>query len=201
MARALQAEGGMSRSTRAPRWAVIVFGLAVLWAATGEARELSGVKLPDTKTVSGESLRLNGAGVRKKAFFKVYVVGLYLEQPTRDAQVAIGSDATKHVTIVMLRHVDRGDFIKAMEKGIAKNVGAEAMPGLRQRLDRLEKAFPDLGRGTVVSFTYQPGVGTIFRSKDRQLTIKGKDFAEALLSVWLGPNPVQGNLKSDLLGK
>lgn len=191
----------MKRSNRASLWATIVCGLAVAWAAAGEAREVSGVKLPDATTVAGQSLRLNGAGVRKKAFFKVYVVGLYLEQPTQNSQAAIGADTAKHVTIVMLRHVDRGEFAKAMEKGIEQNVGAKAMPGLRQRLDRLEKAFPQLERGTVVGFTYQPGVGTVFSGGGQRLTIQGKDFADALLSVWLGPNPVQGDLKGKLLGK
>jgi hypothetical protein len=30
--------------------------------------------------------------------------------------------------------------------------------------------------------------------------IEGKDFADALFSVWLGPEPVQADLKTALLG-
>jgi hypothetical protein len=31
------------------------------------------------------------------------------------------------------------------------------------------------------------------------MTIPGKDFADALFSVWLGPNPVESALKRALL--
>ena len=31
-------------------------------------------------------------------------------------------------------------------------------------------------------------------------TIEGRDFADALFSVWLGPSPVQDDLKTALTG-
>lgn len=54
------------------------------------ARELAGVTMPDSASAGGATLQLNGMGVLKKMIvFKVYVVGLYLEHPTADAQAAI----------------------------------------------------------------------------------------------------------------
>jgi len=47
--------------------------------------EVSGVTLPDTVAFEGKTLKLNGMGLRKKVVFKVYVAGLYLETPTKDA--------------------------------------------------------------------------------------------------------------------
>ena len=55
------------------------FGLALGSAAP--AAELAGVTMPDTDTVEGKTLKLNGLGLRKKMVFKVYVAGLYLETP------------------------------------------------------------------------------------------------------------------------
>jgi len=73
------------------------------------------------------------------------------------------------------------------------------MPILRSRLDLLEDALPAPRKGNVLSFTYLPGVGTVMRGQGRELTIRGKDFADALLSVWLGPKPIGGALKHQLL--
>jgi len=47
-------------------------------AASLLGREVAGVKMPDTVTVEGKTLKLNGMGLRKKVMFKVYVAGLYL---------------------------------------------------------------------------------------------------------------------------
>ena len=99
----------------------------------------------------------------------------------------------------MLRDVSRKQFVQALEKGIMRN-SAPAMPTLRVRLDRLEKALPALKKGNVLRFTYLPGAGTLVRGQGREMTIPGKDFADALFSVWLGPKPVNGSLKRKLLG-
>jgi len=46
-----------------------------------------------------------------------------------------------------------------------------------------------------------PGKGTVVTAKGTEKgTIEGKDFADALFAVWLGPNPVQEDLKKALLG-
>ncbi len=51
----------------------------------GRAAELAGATLPDTVSAGDKTLKLNGMGLRKKAMFKVYVGGLYLESPSKDA--------------------------------------------------------------------------------------------------------------------
>ncbi|MBW2201523.1 MAG: chalcone isomerase family protein, partial [Deltaproteobacteria bacterium] len=42
------------------------------------AMEIGGVHLPDTLMAGKSPLLLNGAGLRKKVFIKVYAGGLYL---------------------------------------------------------------------------------------------------------------------------
>jgi hypothetical protein len=188
---------------RAPRLAAALGSALTLWATAAESRRQSGVNLPETTNVRGKQLRLNGMGLsKKKVLFvavNVDVVGLYLEEPTHDPQVAIASDQPKRISIVMLRDVGRAAFVKAVEAGIEHNSGT-AMPALRQRLDRLEKALPELKRGDVLGFTYLPGVGTLARSPVQELAIPGKDFADALFSVWLGPHATDSDLKRELLG-
>jgi hypothetical protein len=177
-----------------------VFCCAVaLSAAAVPERAVSGVRMPEVVSVAGRDLRLNGMGMRKMhIFFEVYVVGLYLEKPTNDARAAITTDEAKRIVLVVLRDVSREQFVQAVEKGIMRNSGP-AMPTLRARLDRLEKALPALQKGNVLEFTYLPGAGTLVRGQGREMTIPGKDFADALFSVWLGPKPISEALKRQLL--
>ena len=65
--------------------AILAMLLGLTTALPAPAKEVAGVSLPETTTVDGKTLKLNGAGLRKKVVFKVYVAGLYLETPSKDA--------------------------------------------------------------------------------------------------------------------
>ena len=61
---------------------VILMVLILLFSlSTAEAVELAGVNLPETISVEGDELVLNGGGARKKFFMKMYVGALYLMKP------------------------------------------------------------------------------------------------------------------------
>jgi hypothetical protein len=143
---------------------------------------------------------LNGSGIGTELIAKVYVIGLYLQEKTTDPQALIATDEAKGIVMTMLRDVSRKRFVQAVEKGMARNAGP-AMPTLRARLDALEKALPSLQKGDFIQFTYVPGAGTLVRGQGHQMTIPGKDFSDALLSVWLGPKAGNAALRSQLLQK
>ena len=165
------------------------------------AREESGVSMPEMVGVAGRELQLNGMGVfKEKALFKVYIAGLYLQEPTTNARAAINTDEAKRIVLVMLRDVSRETFVQAVETGILRN-SSLAMPTLRARLDLLEQTLPALKNGNVLDFTYLPGAGTLVRGQGKEMTILGKDFADALFSAWLGTKPVNASLKRKLLGE
>ena len=77
------------------------------------AAEVGGVKVADTASVGGNELVLNGAGIRSRAIFKVYVGSLYLPKKSADATAAIGGEGAKRVQINMLRNVSADDFAEA----------------------------------------------------------------------------------------
>ncbi|MFN7508396.1 MAG: chalcone isomerase family protein, partial [Betaproteobacteria bacterium] len=58
--------------------AALALPLLLSWSGPAQAQpaELEGVKLEPTVQVGGTALQLNGAGVRTRAIFKVYVAGL-----------------------------------------------------------------------------------------------------------------------------
>jgi hypothetical protein len=171
----------------------LVVALSV--ASAAHAREVAGVIVPDQIQVEGKPLKLNGMGVRKKMMFKVYVAALYLESPTGDAQAAIHADERKQVEMVVLRDLSRDQIARAVRDGIAGNAKA-SLPAISERLDRFAAALTDRKQGEHMSITYVPGKGILVASA----VIEGKDFADALLSVWLGEHPADNDLKQALLG-
>ena len=177
---------------------------ALLLGLTGpqlvQAKEVAGVSLPETTTVDGKTLKLNGIGLRKKMVFKVYVAGLYVENPSKDAATVVSSDQVKRMQLSVLRTLSSRQVGEAIREGFEKNSRA-TMAALKARLEKLEAMIPNVEKGDQILLTYVPGKGTVVSAKNVEKgVIEGKDFADALFSVWLGGNPVQADLKAALLG-
>ncbi len=178
----------------------LLAGMLVLVAGVASALDVAGVKVPDTMTVDGTALKLNGAGVRKKAIFKVYVAGLYVETPSKDASALLASSDAKRMHLWMLRDVKGSSVSGAIADGFELNSKA-ALPQLQPRLAKLATMIPDLKEGDQLSLTWVPDKGTVVNVRGTDVgTIEGRDFADALFAVWLGPNPIQDDLKKALLG-
>jgi hypothetical protein len=179
--------------------ALLVLATLSLLALPAAAEvNVSGVALPATQEVEGKTLRLNGAGLRTRVV-RLYVAGLYLEQPTTDAQEAIESEQVKRVELHVLRTLTRQQVGETIADGFRRN-SAREMDALHGRLTQLMDSLPDVRRGDTLMVTYVPGEGTTVEGpQGRTKTIEGEDFAQALFSVWLGDDPVQRDLKQALL--
>src|SRR6266540_1594924 len=77
------------------------------------AGELSGATLPNTLKVGDKTLKLNGLGLRKKAVFKVYVGGLYLESPSKDAGAILMAEQAKAIRMHFLRDLTKAQLVEA----------------------------------------------------------------------------------------
>lgn len=184
---------------RRPRALAVALAGWVLATSAG-ARTVSGVELPGQIHVAGRRLRLNGAAVQQTFIFRTYVVGLYLESPARSAVQAIGSDQVKRLHVHMLRNASGEQVIRALRDGLRNN-GVDTR-ALGPRLDQLLAAVSDMRAGDAISITYVPGEGTSLRShRGASVTIPGKDFAEAIFSIWLGRNGELAGVSRGLLGR
>jgi hypothetical protein len=171
----------------------------VLVAAVAFGVEIAGVKPADSITVEGKTLKLNGAGLRTKLMFKVYVASLYLETSTKDAAAVVSTDQVKSMRLSILRSLKGSQVSEAIEEGFEKNSKAQ-MAALKPRLAKLGTMIPNVEKGDEIELAYVPGKGTVVSVKGSEKgVIEGKDFADALFSVWLGANPVQEDLKKELL--
>ena len=173
--------------------------LLSLLATPALARDIEGTPIADTVTAEGKTLLLIGGGIRTKWMFSVYVGALYAEKPTFNAANLIKSDQIKRMELHMLRDVGKDKIVESITEGFDKQSKAQ-MPALKDRLAQLAAAVPDLKKGDVLTLTYVPDKGTVVGGAAKETVIPGKDFADALFSVWLGPDPVDGDLKRKLLG-
>src|SRR5262249_30931445 len=146
--------------------AVLVAALCTT-ARLAAAREVAGVNLPDSVAAAGKTLALNGAGVRTRFLFQVYVIGLYLEHPSTDAAAILGADGVRRAELHLLRALSGDEIGSAIGDAFERNAGASAA-GLHERLERLKAMFPAVEKGEVIALTYVPGKGTV-------VTVKGAD--------------------------
>lgn len=77
----------------------------LLGTAARASIEIEGVQLDDNTSVAGTKLVLNGATVRKRAYFKTDVVGLYLPQRMTKPDAIYKGDIPMRLVLVMLRDV------------------------------------------------------------------------------------------------
>ena len=172
-------------------------------AMPAQAAEVEGVRLPDTVAVDGATLRLNGAGVRTKFFFDIYVGALYLARPAHTAREVLDDPGPKRVRMVFLYdHVDRERMAHGWREGFRRNQPARAMAALDERLRAFSALFGDARRGDVFDLDFLRDGATRVMKNGRELgRIPGRDFQRALLAVWLGRHPADGDLKAAMLGR
>ena len=163
------------------------------------AGELAGATLPDTLKAGEKTLKLNGLGLREKAVFKVYVGGLYLESPSKDAGAILASDQAKGIRMHFVRDLTKAQLVEAFQEGFEANVKDRAPQ--KAAFDRMLALVPDMKEGSTLTFAYVPGKGTTLSAGGKELGVfEGKGFADAVFAIWLGPKPPSEDLKKGLLG-
>ena len=181
-----------------------VFLALLLFVLGAQAAEVAGVQVPDKAQVESRDLVLNGAGLRKRLFFNVYVLGLYLPEKKSDAAAVLALPGPKRVSIHMLRDVGADTFSEALVEGLKANHSEADYQALEPRVKQLEAIMAQVKeakKGMTIALDWTAGATRV--SIDAQPTgqpIAGEDFYRALLRIWLGEHPVQDDLKKHLLG-
>ena len=179
--------------------AVLVIVAASTLDTAALAGELEGATLADTLTAGEKTLKLNGLGLRRKAMFKVYVGGLYLESPSKDAGAILASDQAKAIRLHFLRDLTKGQLVEAFQEGFEANAKDKAAQ--KAAFDKMLALVPDVKAGSALMFTYLPGKGTTLQVGNKELGVfDGKGFADAVFSIWLGSKPPSEDLKKGMLG-
>ena len=184
---------------------IISLLLIMLFVNSVQAREIAGVQIDETVMVPGvvEVLHLNGAAIRSKFFFKIYVAALYVTETSNSADNLLASTSAKRMVMYMLYdEVEKEKLTKAWIEGFDKNMGTADFIAMKPRLNQFNDMFSTMRKNDVAMMDYVPGVGTrvTIRGEDKGV-VEGADFYRALLSVWIGKEPATDDVKEGVLGK
>jgi hypothetical protein len=176
--------------------------LAALGTGIAQGKECKGVSFPDQVQVDGSSLMLNGLGLRQATMLKVnvYVAALYVTKTSSDANTLLGSNTPSELVLQFVRDVGADDLRKGWSEGFEKNSKAQ-LPALKDRIGMLNGWMANVKTGERLTFIRKADAsiqvdvnGTV------KGAIKGEDFAKAFLSIWLGADPPNPEIKAGLLG-
>ena len=181
----------------------LMTGLALLaLAGPVMAAEVAGVKLQETVSVGGKDLVLNGAGVRTRMVFKVYVAALYLPAKAADLPATL-AQSPRRVQMTLLRNVSADDLVQALVDGMNANNPPQDMAAVKPQTDQLVTVMKSIGEareGDVVALDFVGGETRIGHNGKAIGAIAGAPFNDALMKIWLGDKPVQADLKKAMLG-
>lgn len=188
----------------------ITYWLGVVALVCGSAGvhavEVAGVAVADTVKIGGVDLVLNGAGIRTRAVFKVYVGAIYVTDKKSAAAEVIAQRGPKRVALHMLRDLTVEQLGGALNDGLAANLSAAERTQFKPQIDELKATMDAVGAAkekSVVTLDYLPeaGIRIAIDGAARGKPIPGEEFYRALLKIWLGDKPVDRSLKAGMLGQ
>lgn len=173
------------------------------FSGAGQAASISGQSLPDTYPLAGQTLVLNGLGIRTLTIFsvKVYVAGLYLAQRSRDARAILASPGPKVILMRFLHAASKADVEKQYREGEARNCSrGECAPSDKDDFERLIAATPGAAVGDTLTYLCtQRGMRVLVNN--RQIgDFANPDLAMRILAGFIGDKPPSEDLKAHLLG-
>jgi hypothetical protein len=195
----------MKRLWVRPLAAIVMLSASLLAGAQAQPVEREGVKLEPTAQVGGATLQLNGVGVRTRAIFKVYVGALYVPQKSNSPAALLAQKGPRRLALTMLRNVDADSFAGPLNDGLRNNHSEAQFASFKPQIDALNaaiKAIDEAKKGDAVHIEYLPDSGTRITHNGQQkgASIPGEEFYTAMLRIWLGDKPADGDLKKGLLG-
>ncbi len=182
---------------------ILVLLIAVVALSTNAQSTINGVTLPAGMKADNTDLVLNGGGIRKKLFFKLYTAGLYLPAKSKNANEILTTDKAAGFRMVITSGViNSSNMSEAITEGFEKSLKGNTAP-FKAKIDQLISAFKseEIKEGDIFDIVYLPGTG-VKASKNGKLksTIAGLDFKKALFGIWISEDPVDADLKTALLG-
>lgn len=185
-----------------PKMMPLLLSLMLLVPALASAGSLAGVTLEDKVVVNGQSLTLNGLGLRKKFFIKVYVGGLYLQAKSSNPAAILTADTPRRMVMHFLYGVSKDQMCDAWSEGLEANT-PNASADVKKGFTTLCAWMEAIPKGNRLVLTYVPGTGTTVEVNGKMKgTLPGKATADAVVTTWVGPKPAMGDdFKNAILGK
>jgi hypothetical protein len=185
--------------------------LAVAFAASSGAQEVTEPRTGVTFSVKEGDMTLLGVGVRTKTFLKVkvYAAALYVADAALTGPLAVHRGRTG--TPAFYRDLVWGDFPKEIVMHFVRNTTPsqirdafyESLPTIdHARLDLFASHFGTPRTGQRVVLRWAPGgVLQTVTAGDAKPPIADKAFSAAVFGIWLGEKPIQDDLSHSLVSR
>ncbi|GAA4839357.1 chalcone isomerase family protein [Algivirga pacifica] len=179
-----------------------IFSILSLGLTQAQSVTISDVELKENVTVDGTDLVLNGAGIRTKFFFDLYVGSLYLPSKKTDAEAIIHGEDLMRIQLNIISSMITSEKMESATREGFEN----ATNGKTQPIEGEINAFIDVFKeeikeGDVFQFDAQGPRVTVYKNGNKSIVIEGKAFREALFGIWLSNKPADKKLKEQMLGK
>ena len=182
---------------------IVIGAMLLAFSLEASALEVAGVDVPQSVTIENKALVLNGAGIRKKFFFKIYVGALYLPVKHTTVNSILNDAGGKRIVMSFLyKEVTAEDLVNGWNDGFTGNSSAKELKALQERINQFNSLFTTVHTGDEIRLDYLPGKGTqVSLNGTLKGSVPGEDFSKALLKIWLGSKPADKGLKKAWLGK
>jgi len=172
----------------------------LLLSSQAFALDVGGVNVAPTVAVQQKTLLLNGAGIRKKLFFKVYVGSLYMERKVTTPAQILADSGEKLVRMNFVHSkVEKEKIIEAFAEGLSNNSPEVARSAEAKAF--LSWFTADFVAGDTVDISLSPD-GTVAASHNGKAlgSVRSPALVQGVLLIWFGEKPADGNLKKGMLG-
>ena len=175
--------------------------LVLVFATSSLALEIAGVPVEPSVTVNNHQLKLNGSGLRKKFFVKVYIGSLYAAKKLASGPEALRDSGDKLIRMQFLHSkVDKEKLTEAFNEGFANN--SPQLAGSPEVKKFLAQFTADFLRGDTVDLFLGADGSVVAKQNGKLLgTISSPNLARGVLAIYLGDKPADEELKKGMLGK
>ena len=199
----------MKRLMSCAVWNLVLLAMITAPAAAQTWKEpKSGVTFP----VSRDDMSLLGGGLRVKKIvmtFKAYAVALYVADDAVAGELAPfrgrpaspelyhalqTGDFRRQVVLRFMRNLGRDQIRNAMREALE---GADPKP-----LEQFISYFPEVKEGQECVMRVVPGGALeVVMAGQAKPPIEDRAFAERVLGLYVGPNPIQADIKAGLVAR
>jgi hypothetical protein len=177
--------------------------LSLCLAPPGHAATVNGATLPDTYPLPGQTLMLNGIGVRTLTIFSVraYVAGLYLPQPNHDARAILASPGPKVILMHFLHSASKAEIERQYREGENRNCGhGECSRANEADFERLVAATPAAAVGDTLTYIFTANGMRVLANNRPIGDFANRELAFHMLAGFIGDRPPSQTLRDQLLG-
>lgn len=180
---------------------MIIFLLTIFFTNLSYSAELENFIFENEIKIENEKLILNGLAIRKVTIFniKILVAGLYLTTKSNVPDLILNSISTKEIRIRFMKPISKEKISKMWSEQLLKRCIEDCIT-LKEQANQLGKLMIDIKPGDLLNFSFFEDHMKILLSNNDTRKIQGKNLSKALLSLWIGKDPLDEDLKKGLLG-